>query len=190
MSSETAVVIVASIGAVTGVISLISQWWSNRFKLVFERASVVYEPDAVAQLSERSAEHLCKSFFEFEIEIQLLNRASGRGSIEKPRLEVRLPDGTSIVQYPDTQETKSEEISGQPGARRIWVERWGNSYSIAPRERLDDALAYLIAFDDGEQFLAFLQSFDALSFSLVYRDHRGREQRRPVTDRVAVDKLI
>lgn len=160
MSLQMVTIIVAAIGATTGAISLISQWWSNRFKLLFERAIIRYEPEAVKQLRERPARQLDESFFEFEVELELLNLASGRGSIEKPRLEIRLPDATAIIQYPDTQERKSEEIQGHPGARRIWIERWGNSYSIAPRERLDDALSYMIDFDDGDQLLALLQGFD------------------------------
>lgn len=189
MPSETVTIIVAAFGATTGAISLLSQWWSTRFKLAFERAALRYEPEAVKQLRDRPAEQLNRSFFEFEVEIELLNIASGRGSIEKPRLEIQLSDGTTIIQYPDTQERKSEEIPGHPGAQRIWMERWGNSYSIAPRERLDDALSYMIDFDDGQRFLAFLQGFDQLSFALLYRDHRGREQCCRITDRVGVDQL-
>jgi hypothetical protein len=149
-----------------------------------------YEPEAVKQLRKSPAKQLDESFFEFEVEIELLNLASGRGSIEKPRLEIRLPDGTMITQYPDTQERKSEAIEGHPGAHRIWIERWGNSYSIAPRERLDDALSYMLDFDEGEKFLSFLQGFDELTFTLLYRDHRGREQCRRISERIGVDELI
>jgi hypothetical protein len=34
MSSEMIAIIVAAVGATTGIISLISQWWSNRFALI------------------------------------------------------------------------------------------------------------------------------------------------------------
>jgi hypothetical protein len=187
--SETVAIIVAAIGATTGAISLASQWWTNRFKLVFERADLRFEPEAVKQLSKRPPEALNQSFFEFEAEVELLNRASGRGSIEKPRLEIRFPDGTTSVVFPDTQERKSESIAGSPNAYRIWVERWGNSYSIAPRERLDDALSYMIEFEEGQRFWTFLQAFDDLTFTFLYRDHKGREQRRAISKLVGVEDL-
>jgi hypothetical protein len=149
-----------------------------------------YEPEAVEQLRSRSATELERGFFDVEVELEVLNIASGRGSIEKPRLEVHMPDGTETVQYPDTQERKSEPILGQPGVTRIWVERWGNSYSISPRERLDDALSYVFEFSDGEVFRRFLNEFDETIFTLLYRDHRGREKRLTVERRVEVDMLI
>ncbi|HET9591629.1 MAG TPA: hypothetical protein VFP17_01825 [Solirubrobacterales bacterium] len=190
MSSNGLTIVVAAFGATTGAVSLIAQWWTNRFKLVFERVLLRYEPDAVEQLRDQSAQGLNDSFFEFEVEIELLNLASGRGSIEKPRLEIWLPDGSTIVEEPQTREWKSEDLPGGFMGRRVWIERWGNSYSIAPRERLDDALSYMIDFKDGERLRAFLQSFEQLKFSLLYRDHRGREQREPIAELRGVEELI
>lgn len=190
MSSQTVAIVGATIGATTGAISLVSQWWSNRFKIAFERVVLRYEPEAVQQHRGRSSQQLEKSFFDFEVELEILNRASGRGSIEKPRLELRLPSGKLMVQYPDTQARRSEPIDGHPGATRIWIERWGNSYSIAPRERLDDALTYVVEFDGGDEFQEFLESFDEVCFTLLYRDHRGRERRSGISDLVGVEELI
>lgn len=190
MSAQTITIIVATFGATTGAISLLRQWWSERFRLVFERAVLRFEAEAIEQLAGRSSEQLQGTLLDFEVEIELLNRGSGTGSIEKPRLEPELTGAEPIVVFPDTQARRSEPLPGVPEGSRIWTERFGNSWTIAPHERLDDALAYMIEFQDGEKLKRLLDGFDSVSFSLLYRDHRGRERRRPIGRRVGVDELI
>lgn len=190
MSSQAIAIIVATIGATTGVVSLLRQWWSERFRLEFERAVLRYESEMLEDLTGRPPEQLEKTFLEFEVEIELLNRGSGVGSIEKPRLELALAGIDPIEVFPDTQARRSEPLPGVPGGTRIWTERFGNSYTIAPHERIDDALSYMVEFEDGEKLKRLLVEFDSVSFSLLYRDHRGRAQRRPISRRDGVADLI
>jgi hypothetical protein len=190
MSLQALTIIAATIGAITGVISLMRQWWSERFELVFERAVLRYEPEAIEQLGARSADQLQDTSLDFEAEIEILNKGSGPGSIEKPRLEIKLPGSDPISVFPDTQERRSEPLAGVPGGSRIWIERFGNSYAIAPHERLDDALTYALEFRDGEKLKRLLDDFEAVAFSLLYRDHRGRERRQSIRGTDAVDELI
>jgi hypothetical protein len=190
VSSQIIAIIVATIGATTGAISLLRQWLSERFRLVFERAVLRYEPEMIEELAGRPPDQLEETFLDFEVEIELLNRGSGTGSIEKPRLELAHPGSGPIQVFPDTQARRSESLPGVPGGTRIWIERFGNSYTIAPHERLDDALSYVVEFRDGEKLKRLLGEFDSVSFSLLFRDHRGRERRRPISRREGVDDLI
>jgi hypothetical protein len=181
VSSQTITIIVATFGATTGAISLLRQWWSERFRLVFERAVLRYEPEAIEQLAGRSSEQLQGTFLDFEVEVELLNRGSGTGSIEKPRLELALPGAEPIVVFPDTQARRSEPLPGVPGGSRIWIKRFGNSWTVAPHERLDDALTYVVEFQDGQKLRRLLGEFDSVSFFHLYRDHRGRRRSRRST---------
>jgi hypothetical protein len=72
----------------------------------------------------------------------------------------------------------------------IWVERHGGSYFLEERGRLDDVLDYTIEFARGADALAPLTQFDALSFNLLFRNHRGHEKREPISSKSEWDELI
>ncbi len=183
---------VATVGVLTGGASLYLHWRQTQFRLSFEDADLRYEPEAVQQLGSRGAEALNDTFFDFQVELHLHNRGSGSGSIQKPRLEVALADGTKHVISPATEEVRTEVLEKQPGMTRsrVWVERHGGSYFLAGRGRCDDVLEYTIEFKQGADALTMLREFDSLRFTLIYRDHRGREKREPIHSRSQWDQLI
>jgi len=183
---------VAIAGVLTGGASLYLHWRQTQFRLSFEHADLRYEPEAVRQLGARNAGALDDTFFDFQIELHLHNRGSGSGSIQKPRLEVALPDGNTYVISPEIDEVRTEVLEKQPGMTRsrVWVERHGGSYYLAGRSRCDDVLEYTIEFKDGANALVMLTEFDSLRFALLYRDHRGHEKREPIRSKSEWDELI
>ena len=183
---------VAIAGALTGGASLYLHWRQTQFRLSFEAADLRYEPEAIGQLGARSAEALDDTFFDLQVELHLHNRGGGSGSIQKPRLEVALPDGTTYVISPETEEVRTEVLEKQPGMTRsrVWVERHGGSYFLARGSRCDDVLDYTIEFKDRSNALAMLTEFDSLRFALLYRDHRGREKRELIRSKSEWDQLI
>lgn len=181
---------IAAIGAASGLGSLLLHWRQSRFALHFESVELRFEPDAVEQLRQRSPDSLTDSFFDFEVELAMHNRRSGSGSIEKPRLEVKSPDGLCKLARPDTEAVRSRRDDQVPNMTHIWVERYGLSYFFSGHERRDDALQYVIDFPDGSELHSLLNHFEELEFALVYRDNKGRTRRHLITDRRGVDTLI
>lgn len=151
-----------------------------------------YEPEAVQQLGSRSAEALDDTFFDFQVELHLHNRGNGSGSVQKPRLEIALPAGAKHLIAPQVEELRTEVLERKPGMTRsrVWVERHGGSYFLTGRGRCDDVLEYTIEFKHGPDALAMLTEFDSLTFTLLYRDHRGSEKREPIHSKSQWDELI
>ena len=113
------------------------------------------------------------------------NRRSGSGSIEKPRLEIKGPDGSRVVARPDTETVRSRRDDHVPNMSHVWVERFGQSYFLTGQQRLDDALLYVIEFPDGGELQALLRQFDDLSFALLYRTTEVRSGVIPSPSAVA-----
>src|SRR5687768_17137662 len=101
-TQETITLGIAIIGAASGLGSLLLHWLQSRFALHLESVELRFETEAVSQLRQRSPAALNNSFFEFEVELAMHNRRSGSGSIEKPQLEIRSPDGWCKLVRPDT----------------------------------------------------------------------------------------
>jgi hypothetical protein len=138
---------IAIVGALTGIVGLYLHWRQTRFDLRVELADLRYEPEAVEQLAARAPNDLAGTMFDFQVDLHLQNRGSGTGSIEKPRLELQLPQGKRHVIRPQIESVRSEVLERSPGfsRSRVWTERHGGSYSLGGRARCDDLIDYTVA---------------------------------------------
>lgn len=176
------------VGTITGVAGLTVSWFAFKYNTPSIEIDKMYLtiPDWIKRdwISKTVAD-LKDSYLDYKLEIVVRNKRGGAGSIDKPNLLLKIPDGKhllflpkyrTIVAYPETEHTESKKES--ENITSVWTVRHGRAFNLGGGEKLDEKLEYEV--EKPEMIYAIVQNFDKLQYYVEYSDNNGRHYEKRI----------
>jgi hypothetical protein len=175
------------LGSITGVAGLIVSWFSFRYNTPYVEIDKMYLiiPDwAARDLKDKSLTELKSCVLDYELEIVVMNKRGGPGSIDKPNLAIGIPykvlrfinKERYIVIPPQTQHQESEKES--ENLTKIWTVRHGRAFNLGGGEKTDENLEYDT--DNPQNIFDIVQNFEKLKYYAEYWDNNGKHYRKKI----------
>ncbi|EKD86857.1 MAG: hypothetical protein ACD_37C00121G0001, partial [uncultured bacterium] len=170
------------VGTITGVVGLFVSWFTFKYNtpnIEIDKMDLVIPDWAKSNWKGKAINDLKSSFLDYELEIVIRNRRGGAGSIDKPNLLIKIPDGKHllflpkyriIVVNPQTEHTESKKES--ENITNIWTVRHGRAFNLGGGEKVDEKLEYEV--EKPEMIYAIVQNFDKLQYFAEYWDNNGK----------------
>lgn len=161
------------IGTLSGVSGLLIAWISSRYqrpKIKIVRSELfVPSMDYVRRIIARNA------ILEYKLELVVANKRGGQGSIEKPRLVIRLPKEyvpRDVYVRPTVKELES--LSESSTFRTFKEIRLGHSIELTGGDIEDAEIKYVVS---GNDLAYVVKNYGVLEYFLAYRDNQGKSYR-------------
>jgi len=186
------------LGSIAGLAGLIISWISFKYntpKIEIEEMHLIV-PDWVARdWKGHSIEQLKNSVLEFELEITVRNGRGGSGSIDKPTLSIRIPEGKKFKFFknykfirikPITEHEESERES--ESITRIWTERHGRAFNLSGGEKVDAKLIYQ-TYRYPQNIFDYINNYDEARYFIEYRDNLGKKSKLEIKNVVPLTEV-
>ena len=176
------------VGTTSGALGLFISWLNWRYskpKIVL--AKLELETPRYKSMTNQEKQ---KEYYEqYTLHIRFRNKKGGSGSIEKPLLIIRFPEGTKFLFFhryktfiltPRTQHTEQHktESSGSYTAYETEVIRHGEAWNFHGGQIIDDELEYVFR---GEGFHEVLQNQQLLEYFIEYHNNFGDKYTKNIT---------
>lgn len=177
------------VGSISGIASLIVSWFNFKYntpRIEVEETHLIVPDWVIKDWKNKSVEQLKDSVLTFELEIIVTNKQGGSGSIDKPMLLIRIPNGKKLSFFtkykfikirPITEHTESEKES--ENMFKIWTERHGRSFNLSGGEKLDDKLKYQ-TYKYPKNIFDYIKYYEQVKYYIKYRDNRGKKIRKEI----------
>lgn len=177
------------VGSITGIAGLIVGWFSFRYntpKVEIEEATLMIPDWIFRDWKEKTVEQLKNSVLEFELEIVVRNGRGGSGSIDKPLLVIKIPDGKRYrifrkLRYikirPVTEHFESEKES--ENLYKTWTERHGRSFNLVGGEKADARLTYQ-TYKYPKNIFDYIKFHEKIEYLLEYKNNTGKKRQMKI----------
>ena len=176
------------IGAITGGIGLAVSWLTLKYntpKIEIDNMYLVVPDESFIALKNKAISDMKSSYLDYELEIVVRNKRGGPGSIDKPNLLIKIPDGKrlillpkykTIVAHPQTEHTESKKES--ENITSYWTVRHGRSFNLGGGEKTDEKLEYEI--EKTDMIYAIIQNSNELLYYVEFWDNNGKRYEKRI----------
>lgn len=174
------------IGAIGGIIGVLVSWFSFKYntpKIEVEELSLTIPDWVFRDWKGKSIEQLKDNVLEFELEIVVRNTQGGSGSIDKPVLAIKIPDGKQFKFFtryklirikPVTEHYEREQESDN--VYKTWTERHGRAFNLSGGEKIDDKLTYQ-TYSNPKIIHDYIQQNEHAEYFIEFRNNMGKKYR-------------
>lgn len=176
------------VGTITGAAGLMVSWFSFKYntpKIEVEKADLIIPDWITEDWKNKTVAELKSSVLEFELEIVVRNHRGGSGSIDKPILLIKIPNGKLLWFFPKykylqikpvTEHFEMEKESDT--TYKTWTERHGKSFNLAGGEKVDDKLTYRSL--NAELIHEYIKEFSAAEYFIEHTNNSGKKYRKKI----------
>jgi len=170
------------IGTIAGAAGLVVSWFTFKYntpEIEIDKMFLIVPDDAIPHWKNKSEVELKNGYLDYELEIVVRNKRGGAGSIDKPNLLIKIPDGKHylllpkyriITACPQTEHTESKKES--ESVTSYWTVRHGRSFNLGGGEKADEKLEYEV--EKPDMIHAIVQNYDKLKYFVEYWDNGGK----------------
>ncbi len=176
--------VTGTFGTVTSIIALVISWISSRYNtpnIKITELSLQIPDWTPEEFANKLPEQLKGKYADFELDVIVKNSRGGSGSIDKPKLLIRLPDGKRWRFLPNYRyiklppRTVEHEYKQETENVSSWItNNLGKAFNLVGGQSVDDTLAYTIK---GQTLHDYARNFDAASYFIEYHNNFGKKKR-------------
>jgi hypothetical protein len=176
------------LGTVSGLTGVIVSWFNfhyNTPKIDIDKMYLIIPSHIPGVLKHKPIAELKKLYLGYELEIVVRNKRGGAGSIDKPNLVIKIPNGKkfgfflmykTVVVNPQTQHTEYQKES--ENVTSFWTVRHGKAFNLGGGEKVDERLKYEV--NDPEMMHAIVENFENVHYFAEYWDNNGKHHEKRI----------